>query len=644
MKNFYIKREKHFLDPEEVLLDRKAKEARGKNLESLEWPIPSFFIKAVFGICLILFLIIFLRVFYLQAITGKYYQKRAENNRTYYYVINAPRGIIYDRYQQPLVFNRPSFSLVMIPLDLPKKEQERTDIIEKVCDIFNVEKSEIDVFLQNDKIIYSFQPILIKSNLGIEEVRRFETIVKNNSGFSVISDYSRYYPFKDALAHILGYIGKISPQDIFKYKDYPLTSMVGKDGLEAYYERTLQGKPGKRIIEVDANFNVQKNLGSVEPKKGEDLITTIDKDLQIAFYGFLKERVETLKVKGAAGIALNPKTGEILSLVSIPSFDPNVFIKGSPAELINQYLQSPLLPLFNRAISGLYPPGSVIKPLMALAALEENIIDAKKQVFTEGKIVIVSPYDPEETYVFRDWKNHGWVDMKKAIAVSCNVYFWAVGGGWEDIPGLGLAKIKKYWLAFGLDKKLGIDLFGEAQSILPDAQWLKKNRSFDPYWRLGDTYNISIGEGGLSLTPLQMAAYISTIANNGVLMQPHLIKGESKEILKLNVSQENLKIVQEGMKEVVNSGTATSLKELPFQVAGKSGSPKFIFQGEERYHALFGAYAPYEDPEIVVFVLIESSPSEIVVTLPVIKDVLQWYWDNRINSKGKNQSFDSTQD
>jgi len=522
----------------------------------------------------------------------------------------------------------------MVPLNLPKREQERVDIINKIVDIFNIKKEEIDTLLKDYKTTYSFQPILIKSNLDIEEVRYFETTIKSNSGFSVISDYSRYYPFKDAFAHILGYVGKISPEDIFKYKDYPLASVVGKDGLEAYYERILQGKAGKRIIEVDANFNIQKDLGSIEPKKGEDITTTIDKDLQIVFYNALKERAKVLGVQGAAGIILDTKTGEILSLVSIPSFDPNVFTKGSPRDLINQYLQGSSLPLFNRAISGLYPPGSLIKPLMALAALEENIIDPDKEIFTDGKIVITSPYDPQQKYIFNDWKNHGWVDMREAIAVSCNVYFWAVGGGWEEISGLGLEKIKKYWLAFNLDKKLGIDLFGEAESVLPDTQWLKKHRPDDPSWKLGDTYNISIGEGGIALTPLQMAAYISTIANDGILMQPHLVKGTKNfELTKLDVSQENLKVVQEGMREVVNSGTAMSLKYLPFQVAGKSGSPKFISGGKTKYHALFGAYAPYEDPKITVFVLIESPPSNVVATLPIIEDVLQWYWDNRIDKE-----------
>ena len=632
MKGFYVKRKKYLLDPEEVLLDRKVKEAREKNLESLEAPISRFLIKGILGICFLLFFIIFSRVFYLQAIEGANYQQRAENNSTYHYIVNAPRGIIYDRFQEPLVFNNSSYSLMMIPSEVPKNESERQGLLEKIAEIFKVEKNEVETLFQSRQYYHSLEPILIKSNLTIDEVRFFETTIKENSGFNIVSDYSRNYPFGEAFAHILGYIGKISAKDLEKYKNYPLTSMVGKDGLEAYYEHILQGKTGQKIIEVDAKLNVQKNLGSIEPEKGGDLITTLDKDLQIVFYNSLKKRIEDIGSSGGAGIILDAKTGEILSLVSVPSFDPNALTQGTPVDLINKYLQSSSMPLFNRAISGLYSPGSLIKLLMAIAALEEKIIDPKYELFTEGEIVITSPYDSQEKWIFRDWKNHGWVNMKKAIAVSCNVYFWALGGGWEDIVGLGLGKIQKYWLAFGLDKKLDIDLFGESISVLPDTKWLAQHRPNDPLWKLGDTYNISIGEGGLVLTPLQMAAYIATIANDGVLMQPHLLKNETpKEKLNIKVNPENLKIVQEGMREVVLSGTGTLLQSLPFEVAGKSGSPKVYIKGKEAYHAIFGAYAPYENPQIVILVFIETPPSTVVATLPVVAEVLQWYWENRVN-------------
>ena len=636
MKNYYIKRQKHLLDPEEVLLDRKAKEAREKNLESLEAPISRSLVKGILGIGFFLFLIIFLRTFHLQVIQGASYQLRAKNNSTYHYIVNAPRGIIYDRFQEPLVFNSSSYSLMMVPSEIPNNERERQILTQSIIEIFQVEKDEIETLFQSRQYRHSLEPILIKSNLTVDEVRVFETKVKENSGFNIVADYSRNYPYDEAFAHVLGYIGKISAKDLEKYKDYPLTSMIGKDGLEAYYENILQGKTGQKIIEVDASLNVQKNLGSIEPKKGTDITTTLDKDLQLTFYNSLKTRIEDVGSPGGAGIILDSKTGEILSLISVPSFDPNVLTQGAPVDLINEYFQSSSIPFFNRAISGLYPPGSLIKLLMAVAGLEEKIIDPELELHTQGEIVVVSPYNPQEKWVFRDWKNHGWVDMRKAIAVSCNVYFWALGGGWENITGLGLEKIQKYWLAFGLDKKLGIDLLGEANAVLPDTKWLAEHRPNDPTWKQGDTYNVSIGEGGLVLTPLQMAGYIATIANDGILMQPHLLKSEKpEEKLNLGVDLDNLKIIQEGMREVILSGTAETLKYLPFDVAGKSGSPKVYVKGEETYHTIFGAYAPYEDPQIVILVFIENPPSTTVATLPVVAEVLQWYWENRINQQNE---------
>jgi penicillin-binding protein 2 len=627
-----IKRGGHLLDPEEILLDKKAEEMGEDQLAKLEWPLASIFVKGLLVFCSVLMVIIFSRIFYLQIVKGSYYKDLADNNKTRHYVINAPRGIIYDRYGEPLVLNSPSFSLTMVPLDLPRDSNERKKLIDQVVSIFNLNKVDVENILQEKGSLSSIEPILLKPNLEVDEIRKFEANIESNKGFVVIADTSRYYPYKETMAQVVGYVGRISSDDKAIYKDYPLTSMVGKDGLEAYYESTLQGKWGRRLVEVDVYGKLKQDLGTISPQQGNDLITTIDKDLQIKFYESLEKQLKNLGVSAGAGIALNPKTGEILALVNLPSFDPNILVKGSPSDLINQYLQSKHYPLFNRVISGLYSPGSLIKLLVALAALEEKIIDPLKKIYDEGQIVITSPYDPKEKYIFNDWQPHGWVDMRKALAVSCNVYFWTVGGGYQDITGLGLEKIKKYWNIFKLGEKQGIDLDDESAGVLPDEEWLKKIRPNDPTWKLGDTYNISIGEGGLSLTPLQMADYISTIANNGILMKPHLEKDISPApLLKLDVSPDNLKIVQEGMRQVVTEGTATSLNDLPMEVAGKSGSPKFISLGKEKYHALFGAYAPYSDPQIVIFVLIEQPPQGSIATLPVAREILDWYYQNRIN-------------
>jgi len=633
LRNTSIKRDKHLIDPEEILLDKKAEEMGEDQLAKLEWPLASAFVKGLFVFCLILMAVIFSRIFYLQITKGFYYEDLADNNKTRHYVINAPRGIIFDRYGEPLVLNSPSFSLTMIPLDLPRDESERDKIINQVISIFNINKDDITSILKEKGRLTLIDPILLKPNLAVEEIRKFEANVESNKGFMVLADTSRYYPYKEIMAQVLGYVGKISSDDQKIYKDYPLISMVGKDGLESYYENTLQGKWGRRLVEVDAYGRLKQDLGTISPQQGNDLITTIDKDLQIKFYESLEKQLKNLGVSAGAGIALNPKTGEVLAMVNLPSFDPNVLVKGSPNNLINQYLTSKNYPLFNRVISGLYSPGSLIKPLMAIAVLEEKIINPLKKIYDEGQIVITSPYNPNEKYIFNDWQPHGWVDMREALAVSCNVYFWTVGGGYGDIKGLGLSKIKKYWDLFDIGQKQGIDLYDESAGVLPDEEWLKKIRPNDPTWKIGDTYNISIGEGGLSLTPLQMADYISTIANNGILMKPHLEKNISPtSLLNLNVSLDNLKIVQEGMRQVVTDGTATSLNDLAMAVAGKSGSPKFISLGKEKYHALFAAYAPYKNPQIVILVLIEQPPQGSIATLPVVREVLDWYYQNRISN------------
>lgn len=637
--NFKIKRNKNTIEPEEILLDKNNDKENG--LDKLEWPIRPLFIKIVFWLSIGLFLIVFGRLGYLQIVKGDFYTKRAENNRLRYYYINAPRGIIYDRNNNPLVLNIPSYSLILVPVDLPHNQDEKNQLIETVASIFNLKPEEILARLEEKKEI-SIEPILIKTNLEVEEVRQFETKIGGTSGFEIIEDNSRYYPYKEAMAHLIGYVGKMSKEDIEKYPHYPLTSIIGKTGLENYYENYLQGKPGKRLIEVDASYTIIKDLGSIEPTNGYDLRTTIDKDLQLELYNSLLHYTNQLNIKGASGIALNPKTGEILAMVSLPSFDPNILTKGSPTKTIENYLNNPYHPLFNRTISGLYHPGSTIKPLMAIAALEEKIIDPKKQIYDEGEIVITSPYDPNQKYVYRDWKKHDWVDLKKAIAVSCNVYFWTVGGGYKDIKGLGIEKIKKYWLDFYLDKKTGIDLTGEALGVLPDQEWIKNNRKNDPTWKLGDTYNVSIGEGNLLLTPLQLINYISTLANGGKVMKPYLVKTisslnqnlftqEPTILHSLNASLDNIKLVNQGMREVVLSGTAQSLKYLPFEIAGKSGSPKFLSGGREAYHSLFVSYAPYEDPEIALIVLLEQPPPGSLSTLSITEEVLNWYYYNRIN-------------
>jgi Cell division protein FtsI/penicillin-binding protein 2 len=373
-RNNFIKRDHNPLDPEEILLDSKSLEYKDLNRAKLEWPLSSFFLKSIKFLVLLIIIILLGRLSFLEIVKGDYYYNLSTNNKTRYFVLNPPRGIIYDRFYKPLVLNSPSYSLTLIPLDLPKDINERNQVIDTVTNIFSLDKNEIENILAEPNILNSIDPILIKYNLDIEEIRKFETSSLNGKGFMIMTDTSRYYPYKEAFAHVLGYVGKLSLEDKKLYPHYPLTALVGKDGLESYYENTLQGKWGKRLVEVDAYNKVIQDLGVEEPVKGNDIITTLDSDLQLEIYQVLTKRLEELNLQKGAALALDPKTGEILALVSIPSFDPNVLTKGTPKNIINNYLNNPNHVFLNRVIGGLYSPGSTIKPLMAVAALTEKII------------------------------------------------------------------------------------------------------------------------------------------------------------------------------------------------------------------------------------------------------------------------------
>jgi penicillin-binding protein 2 len=329
---------------------------------------------------------------------------------------------------------------------------------------------------------------------------------------------------------------------------------------------------------------------------------------------------------------MNPKTGEIISLISYPSYDNNIFIK--EREKVKEILKNPYSPMFNRIVSGLYNPGSTIKPILAVGALEEKIIDPNKKILANGEIRIPNPYFPGKYSVFKDWKVHGWVDMREAIANSVNVYFYTIGGGYGDQIGLGVWRIKKYFELFGLGRKTGIDLLKEEAGYIGDPE-LKKKNIFDPIWRIGDTYNISIGQGEILVTPLQIALFTSALAENKIVV-PYIVKKiydqngkiiyERKPIIvKENlVKPENLRIVQEGMRMTVTSGTAKILKDLKIEVAGKSGTPQIL--GKKKLNAIFTGYAPYQNPEIVMTLFIEEVPEGSVATLPLYKSLIELYF------------------
>jgi len=356
------------------------------------------------------------------------------------------------------------------------------------------------------------------------------------------------------------------------------------------------------------------------------LVLNIDSGLQKKIFDALSGTLEAEKIKKGAAVAIDPRDGGVLALVSLPGFDNNLFAGGISSDNYQKLIKDPSKPLFNRAISGKYPPGSTIKPLIAIAALSEGVIDSHTQIESRGGISVGS-------YFFGDWKAHGFTDVRKAIAVSSDVFFYTVGGGYGNIEGLGMSKMKKYENLFGMGEFSGIDISEEMKGLIPDEKW--KEEIIGERWYVGDSYHAAIGQGFITATPLQIANYVAAIANGGTLYQPRIVSQIKKDdgqtvnnpakIIRENLAPSKIiKIVQEGMRMVVTDGTATTLNNLPVPVAGKTGTAQF--GTEDKTHGWFISYAPYENPEIALVILVEGQTENEYNAVPITKEIYEWYF------------------
>ncbi|GBE16767.1 stage V sporulation protein D [bacterium BMS3Abin15] len=597
----------------------------GPEAARIESPLDKKWMNFFWWIIIISLIVLSGRVFYLNVIKGDYYQKVAEGNRIRTIVIKAPRGRIYDRFGNTLVNNIPSIDAVVVPADLPNESSERKKVAEQVAKILGLNGGDTWGMIENLNG-KSLNPGLLKENISHEESLVILEKRRELPGIEIEKTAVRDYVDSTIFSHILGFEGKIKKEELETHPDYLLTDYIGKQGLEKSYEEYLRGIHGGRQVEVDSLGDVKKEIGTVAPQPGGDLFLSIDAELQKTIFDKLSNILERTQTRTAAAIAINPQNGEVLALVSLPSFDNNLFSQGMSQEDYSQLINDPDKPLFNRAISGEYPPGSTIKPLIAAAALEENIINENTTVVDSGAINVGS-------YVFRDWKTHGVTDIRKAIAESCDVFFYSVGGGFYGIEGLGMSRMKKYENLFGWGEKLGIDIPGETDGFVPDEQW--KLEALGEKWYIGNSYHAAIGQGFITATPLQVVNYITAIANDGTLYQPRIVSYINKidgekmsndpEIIRENlVSEKNIKIIQEGMRQAVVSGTATMLNSLPVEVAGKTGTAQFGVEG--RTHSWFVSYAPYENPKIAIVVLVEGGREDSFGAVPVTKDIYEWYF------------------
>ena len=578
------------------------------------------------------------RVIQIQIIKGDYYRTLAEGNRIRILPIPSERGMVYDRYGTDLLKNVPDFLISITPQDIPRQGEERKNVINRISAMTGISDSDIGATLDRFKQ-YSYQTFTIKDNLKYEDALRLYIEFSDVPGVQIESGSRRGYDFKTAssskpeivesLSHIIGYVGKLNDEELLERKDlgYLPSDLIGKTGLENSYESILRGEYGRKKIEVNAIGKEQSVLAVEAPTPGSNLTISLDLAAQKKLESIVKNAAAAFNKKRISAVALDPKSGEVLAMVSWPAFDNNLFAAGISNDDYNKYAQNEDRPLFNRVVTGRYPPGSTVKLVVSAAALQEKIITKNTTVNSVGGITVGGS-------LFKDWKagGHGYTNVTKAIAWSVNTFFYYVGGGFEKFTGLGIDRLEKYFHMFGLGLKTGIDLPNESSGFVPDRDW--KKRVKNEQWFVGDTYNISIGQGDLLVSPLQAAVWTAAVANGGTIITPHLGKQTTDPLTKkttdlkypsrkVDVSEYNLQLVREGMRECVTSGSCGLLRGLKFSSAGKTGTAQW--SKTKPTHAWFTAFAPYNKPSVVVTVLVEDGGEGSVVAQPIAKSFLEWW-------------------
>jgi penicillin-binding protein 2 len=557
------------------------------------------------------FFFLVMRLWQLQVLQGDEYRKLSEANRLRIVNIPAPRGIIFDRNGIPLVKNSPYCYASVIPDEFDKT---RAGLLAKVLGV------PVEEVLEklNSPDLSPFVPIRLKQGLSLRDIAYIEARRSDYPGLIIEAEVNREYPLGDVGAHLLGYLGKPSPSQLKDpvFSDIPPDMFIGQWGVEKLFDSTLRGVPGKRIIEVNALGREIRMLQETPPVKGRDITLSIDINLQ-------KKAEEAFGERAGALVAVEPETGEILGLISKPSFDPNLFTKGIDPNAWEAITKDKRNPMLNRALQSQYPPGSTFKIVTAIAGLEEKVITPDTKVDCKGGIRYGRWY-------FGCWRKHGHgvISLHRAIVESCDVYFYEVG------RLLGIDNIYTYATGLGLGSKTGIKLGNERQGLIPNTKWKLEKKKLP--WYPGETFNAAIGQGYVSVTPIQQAEMISSVANGGVLYRPSLIRGIKPVVLgKLNVSPENLEIVKKGLFGVVNepSGTGSAAKSYLTSIAGKTGTAQVVTTGRGsrssaekfRDHAWFVAFAPFEKPEIALAVLVEHGGHGGSAAAPIAKTAIEAY-------------------
>lgn len=564
------------IDPEDIFLDSSNR----AQLDSLQLegrierpvsPIALLSVGLIFSVAALAFV---WQAFSLQILEGETYADISRNNRLERDVIFASRGIIYDRNGKELAWNEPH------PAN-PKSDFAKLDEV----------------------------------GLGVST--------------STLPYARREYIESPGFAHVLGFVRypKADASGSWWREEY-----VGVSGVEHAFDAVLSGTNGSIMTETDARGALVRTDIVEAPRGGDALTLSIDADLQAKLAEVLQAHAREQGFQGGSGLIMDVHTGELIAMTSFPEYDNAAFAEGDSAA-VQAANDDAAIPLLNRAVAGLYSPGSIVKPMFAAAALHEGIISPEKQILSTGSISIPNPYFPDKPSIFKDWKAHGYVDMRRALAVSSDVYFYTIGGGFQDQRGLGIAKIDEYARAFGFGAVSGFVLPGEEAGVIPTPEW--KEEVFDDPWRLGDTYNTAIGQYGFQVTPLQVIRYAAALANGGTLLTPCITEAGSKvtpcyQSRSVDIPDGDLQVVREGMRAgVTDGGTAAALNIGGISLAGKTGTAQVGARNQYMNSWVIGFW-PYENPKYAFAVVLEKGPaSNLSGAAPAMSNFFYWLRDNK---------------
>lgn len=602
-----------------------------------------------------LFALLALQLARMQLLQSTHYQQLADELSTRAVPIEAARGIITDRNGLVLARNQPAFEVVVVPGELPAGPASRLAALAAVERATGVPLATIDDAVRAGEHPDAFAPVVIRDRLDTTAAIEARAALTGIDGVHVEAHPMRVYASGDLMPQILGYVGAIEPDEVTGYLDagYALNDRVGRSGVELTYESFLRGRPGKRLISAHPSGREVARLGNVAPQTGADLLLSIDLRLQHAVRDALQDGIAKALPPGGrdasgqpalaagAAVVMDVHTGELLALVSLPSYDANVFAGAADPDALERLLNDPAKPLLHRGYMEVHAPGSIFKPLVGAAALQEGIAEPSTRITSTGAITIQDIYNPGVRYVFRDWAAHGTLDFYGGIARSSDVYFYYLAGGYDQgdvhFEGLGADRVARYARDFGLGRTTGLDLPGEAEGLVPDTKW--KQDAIEEPWVLGDTYTFGIGQGYLTATPVQMAVAAAAIANGGDVLQPRvahgLRRGGAVDAFprsvrgRVPVDAAHMDTVREAMRVAASpGGTAFEGKPDAVVIGGKTGTAEFGAQrpdGSYDSHGWYMGFAPYEDPQIAVIVYIEHGVGQTYAA-PVAKRIFEAYF------------------